>query len=105
MGKLPEDNSSTREGASRMEVEGSGYLLGETAVRKATIGVGKSIRFEKENEHINLGMITFREGPEQVRVKAGSSLRAFKVHFSYSLNRLVHRSAKMCFRPKMSQTH
>lgn len=50
-------------------------------MRKTTMGVGKSIRFEKENEHINLGMITFRDRLEQVRVKAGSSLCTFKVHF------------------------
>lgn len=105
MGKLPGDNSSTREGASQMEMEGSGYFLGEAVMRKTTVGVGKSIRFEKENKHINLGMITFRDGLEQVRVKAGSSLCTFKVHFLYPRNRLVHRFAKMCFCPKMLQTH
>lgn len=105
MGKLPGNNLSTREGASQIEMEGSDYFLGEAAMRKTTMGVGKSIRFEKENEHINLGMITFRDGLEQVRVKAGSSLCTFKVHFLYPLNRLVPRSAKMCFCPKTFQIH
>lgn len=38
------------------------------------MGVGKSVRSEKENEHISLGMITFREGLEQVRVKGEGGL-------------------------------
>lgn len=41
MGKLPGDSPSRREGASQMEMEGSGYLLGEAVMRKTTVGVGE----------------------------------------------------------------
>lgn len=37
MEKLPGDNSSTMEGASQMEMEGSGYFLGEAVMSKTTV--------------------------------------------------------------------
>lgn len=41
MGKLPGDISSRSEGASQREVEQSGFLLGETVLRKNNYGSGK----------------------------------------------------------------
>jgi len=46
-------------------------LCWEKLSRKTVTGVGKSIRSEKENEHISLGTITFREGLEQVKGEGG----------------------------------
>lgn len=38
------------------------------------IGAGKPIISEKENEHIILGIITFRKGLEQIRLKGEGGL-------------------------------
>lgn len=73
-------------------------------MRKTITGVGMSIRSENANEHITLGMITFREGLEGGG-RARSRLDTFKVRFSCSVSSLVHRTAKTYFRLKMSQKH
>lgn len=70
---MPGDASSRSERASQRVVEQSGSLLGETVLRKTMIGAGKPIRSQKENE-ITLGMITFRKGREQIRLKGEGGL-------------------------------
>lgn len=71
---IPGDASSRSERASQRVVERSGSLLGETVLRKTMIGAGKPIRSQKENEHITLGIITFRKGLKQIRLKGEGRL-------------------------------
>lgn len=59
------------------------------------MGVGKSIRSEKENEHISLGTITFREGLEQVRVKRPGGL-----DLDFALSRFVSHTLCEQFGPQ-----
>lgn len=55
-------------------MEQSGCLLAETVLRKIIMRVGKSIRSERENEYVNLGIITFREELEQAGLKGEGEL-------------------------------